>query len=67
MARKPFKNALCQDPPPQAGGWMSPEARRGCIRHADHPGPHRNRFWEWDDGQTELARPRKDKRPHGRL
>lgn len=56
-----FKNKLCQAPPPQAGGWMNPGARRGCIRHGDHPGMHRNRYFEWEEGQTDLASPRAGK------
>ena len=59
--KRPFTNKLCLDSPPGAGGWMEHEARRGCIRHRDHEGPHRNKRCEWDEGQTELARARKDK------
>lgn len=39
---------------------MAAEARRACIRHSGHPGPHRNRFWEWVEGQTGLAKLRLD-------
>jgi hypothetical protein len=56
---KRFKNALCQQMPPGAGGWMTDEARRSCIRHGGHTGPHRNRRFEWDEGQIALARPRR--------
>jgi len=40
---------------------MNREARRGCIRRQGHRGYCRNRFWEWQAGQTELAWPRADK------
>lgn len=57
-ARKPFANKLCLESPPQAGGWMNHEARRGCIRRNEHVGAHRNRVYEWTEGQGDLARPK---------
>jgi len=53
---KVFKNWRCLTLPPGAGGWMNDEARRACIRRGDHSGPHRNRFWEWRDGDLELTK-----------
>lgn len=63
---KAFKNALCQAGPPVPHYYLNREAARRCIRHADHKGPHRNRFFEWDDekansrGDTTDIRQRKD-------
>lgn len=61
--RRPFANKLCLESPPQAGGWMAPGARRGCIRRNDHSGFHRNRHWEWAGGQQGLAWPKGNMKP----
>ena len=56
-----YKGLACDDWPPQSGGWMNREARRGCIRRRRHLGPHRNRMFEWEEGRTRLAYPRPDR------
>ena len=45
-----FKNVLCRATFPATLGYMSHEARKSCLRHGDHKGPHRNRYFEWDQG-----------------
>lgn len=53
-ARKPFKNTLCLKRPPEWWETRPPGFHyRNCIRHADHPGPHRTRLCEWSDGEKE--------------
>jgi hypothetical protein len=51
---RPFRNWRCKLPPPEAGGWMRPDLRQGCIRKDGHPGPHRTRVFEWPPGAKSL-------------
>lgn len=50
----------CEKPSPYAyWGGAAPDIRKSCIRADKHQGPHRNRYWEWNDNDLE-PRPRKD-------
>jgi len=66
-----FKNWRCHEHFPATLGYMDFEAKKECIRHVDHNGPHRNRCFEWDQdlpfpSDWTLLRPRKTKRPAAR-
>jgi len=67
-----FKNWRCHEHfPTHSLGSMSWEAKKECIRRRDHDGPHRNRYFEWDQdlpcpSDWSLMRLRKTKRPAAR-
>ena len=50
----------CWAPSPCAAiGCADRFARQHCTRKENHSGPHRNRFWEWRDGEKEPTKRRK--------